>query len=76
MALAERFLAESAVLVRQGVDVGTSDIARALRMLRGEPHVQLRDMFDDAVQLGAGRRAVGPRGSRRSGTSSRSARTT
>jgi phosphate starvation-inducible protein PhoH and related proteins len=62
VALAERFLAETALLLRQGVDVHVSDIARALRVLRSEPHVQLRDMFDDAVQLGAGRRPVGPRG--------------
>jgi phosphate starvation-inducible PhoH-like protein len=62
VALAERFLAETALLLRQGVDVHASDIARALRVLRSEPHVQLRDMFDDAVPLGPGRRPVGPRG--------------
>jgi len=62
VALAERFLAETALLLRQGVDVHVTDIARALRVLRSEPHVQLRDMFDDAVHLGGGRRPVGPRG--------------
>jgi phosphate starvation-inducible PhoH-like protein len=62
VALAERFLAETALLLRQGVDVHVSDIARALRVLKSEPHVQLRDMFDDAVPLGPGRRPVGPRG--------------
>jgi phosphate starvation-inducible PhoH-like protein len=62
VALAERFLAETALLLRQGVDVHVTDIARALRVLRSEPHVQLRDMFDDTVHLGAGRRPVGPRG--------------
>jgi phosphate starvation-inducible PhoH-like protein len=62
VALAERFLAETALLLRQGVDVASSDFARAIRALESEPHVQLRDMFDDAVQLGAGRRPVGPRG--------------
>jgi phosphate starvation-inducible PhoH-like protein len=62
VALAERFLAETAVLLRQGVAVHTSDIARAIQVLRNEPHVRLRDMFDDAVQVGAGRRPVGPRG--------------
>jgi phosphate starvation-inducible PhoH-like protein len=62
VALAERFLAETAVLLRQGVDVQAQDIARALRMLRTEPHLQLRDMFDDVVSLGHGRRPVGPRG--------------
>jgi phosphate starvation-inducible PhoH-like protein len=62
VALAERFLAETAALVREGVDVDPSDIARAIRVLRAEPHVRLRDMFDDVVALGTGRRAVGPRG--------------
>ena len=61
VALAERFLAETAALLRQGVDVQSSDIARAVRMLRREPHVHLRDMFDDAVNVG-GRAPVGPRG--------------
>jgi phosphate starvation-inducible PhoH-like protein len=61
VALAERFLAETAGLLRQGVDVQASDIARAVRMLRSEPHVQLREMFDDVVPVG-GRRPVGPRG--------------
>jgi phosphate starvation-inducible PhoH-like protein len=62
VALAERFLAETATLLRQGVGVQTNDLARAIRMLRGEPHAQLRDMFDDAVTVGSGRRPVGPRG--------------
>ncbi len=62
VALAERFLAETAILLRQGIDVQSSDIARAVRMLRSEPHVQLRDMFDDVVNVGGGRGPVGPRG--------------
>jgi phosphate starvation-inducible PhoH-like protein len=62
VALAERFLAQTAALLAQGVEVGLADVARALRTLRSEPQSQLRDMFDDQVTLGAGRRAVGPRG--------------
>jgi phosphate starvation-inducible PhoH-like protein len=62
VALAERFLAEAATLLRQGVDVHANDIARAVRALRSEPHVRLRDLFSDVVPLGAGRRPVGPRG--------------
>jgi phosphate starvation-inducible protein PhoH and related proteins len=62
VALAERFLAETAALIKQGVDVQTTDFARSLHMLRTKPHLQLRDMFDDAVALGSGRRPVGPRG--------------
>jgi phosphate starvation-inducible protein PhoH and related proteins len=62
VALAERFLAETAGLLGQGVDVQTADIGRALRLLQSEPHVQLRDMFGDVVSLGSGGRSVGPRG--------------
>ncbi|MBV9946547.1 MAG: PhoH family protein [Myxococcales bacterium] len=61
VALAERFLAEMAALVRHGVDVNPADIGRALSLMRSEPHVQLRDMFDEVVPVGAGRRPVGPR---------------
>jgi phosphate starvation-inducible PhoH-like protein len=62
VALVERFLAETAALLKQGVDVGTADIRRALHVLRSEPQAQLRDMFDEQVPLGAGRKAIGPRG--------------
>jgi phosphate starvation-inducible protein PhoH and related proteins len=62
VALAERFLGEAAALLAQGVEVSVADVARALRMLRGEPQARLRDMFDDQVTLGSGRRSVGPRG--------------
>jgi phosphate starvation-inducible PhoH-like protein len=62
VALAERFLAEAAVLARQGIPLGPADVSRALRMLREEPHLHLRDMFDDVVMVGSGRRPVGPRG--------------
>jgi phosphate starvation-inducible PhoH-like protein len=61
VALAERFLADSATLSRDGVDLPVSDVQRALKTLRGEPHVRLRDLFDDVV-LGTARRPVGPRG--------------
>jgi phosphate starvation-inducible PhoH-like protein len=62
VALAERFLAEAAGLARQGVTLSPHDVSRAVRMLREDPGVLLRDMFDDVVMVGAGRRPVGPRG--------------
>jgi phosphate starvation-inducible PhoH-like protein len=62
VALAERFLAEAAELLREGVQVGAHDVGRALRMLQSEPHVSLRDMFDDVVTVGSGHRPIGPRG--------------
>lgn len=62
VALAERFLAEATALLAQGVVIASGDMARAIRLLRSEPQTRLRDMFDDAVTVGAGRRPVGPRG--------------
>ena len=62
VALAERFLAETAALLAEGVQMQTADVGRALRALKDEPHVRLRDMFDEEVTLGAGRRSIGPRG--------------
>jgi len=62
VAIAERFLAEAAALARDGVKIGPEDVARAVRTLHEEPGSQLREMFDDVVMVGAGRRPVGPRG--------------
>lgn len=62
VALAERFLAEAGALVRQGVVIEPRDMVRAVRMLREQPQLHLREMFDDAVMVGAGRKPVGPRG--------------
>jgi phosphate starvation-inducible PhoH-like protein len=62
VALAERLLAEMMALLREGVEVRTDDIPRALDALRAAPRQTLRDLFDDAVPLGRGRRPVGPRG--------------
>ncbi|HSY23550.1 MAG TPA: PhoH family protein [Polyangiaceae bacterium] len=62
VALAERLLAEMVVLLGEGVEVRTDDIPRAMDALRAEPRQTLRDLFDDAVPLGRGRRPVGPRG--------------
>ena len=61
VALAERFLAEAAALLGQGIDVPVADLPRAVRLLRSEPQLRLGDMFDQVVPLGAGRRPVGPR---------------
>jgi phosphate starvation-inducible PhoH-like protein len=62
VALAKRFLAETVALLREGVEVRTDDIPRAMDALRAEPRQTLRDLFDDAVPLGRGRRPVGSRG--------------
>jgi len=62
VALAERFLTQTAALLAQGVEVEPSDMPRALSALRAEPGAHLRDLFDAEVNLGSGRRSVGPRG--------------
>jgi len=62
VAIAERFLAEAAALLRQGIQVGATDVGRAVRMLRDQPSVRLKDMFDDVVTMGSARRPIGPRG--------------
>jgi phosphate starvation-inducible PhoH-like protein len=60
--VAERFLTQTAALHAQGIDVALADVGRAIGLLRGEPAAQLRDMFDEALTIGAGRRSIGPRG--------------
>jgi phosphate starvation-inducible PhoH-like protein len=60
--LAQRYLAQAAVLAEQGVHVGAADVARALRTLRADPNTRLSDMFADGIALGPGRRPIGPRG--------------
>ncbi len=62
VALAERYLTQTAALHGHGVDISLADVGRALRMLRSAPQAELRDMFDDPVTIGAGRRSIGPRG--------------
>jgi phosphate starvation-inducible PhoH-like protein len=62
VALAERYLAEAAELSKDGILVPTPDVTRALRLLRAEPSSRLRDMFDESVAVGSGRRPIGPRG--------------
>jgi phosphate starvation-inducible protein PhoH and related proteins len=62
VALAERYFAEAAEISRENIVVPTADVTRALRMLRSEPTARLRDMFDDSVPVGSGRRPIGPRG--------------
>jgi phosphate starvation-inducible PhoH-like protein len=61
VAVAERFLAEAAQLHKQGVELAGDDVARALRLLRTEPDLRLRDAFDGAA-LVTGRKPIGPRG--------------
>ncbi len=62
VAVAERFVTEAVMLLGRGIDVQTSDVPRAVRLLRRDPEARLDDMFDDAVVVAGGRKSVGPRG--------------
>ncbi len=60
--LAERYFAEAAQLHRQGIQIAAHDVGRALKALEAEPRASLRDLFDETVTTGPGRRPIGPRG--------------
>jgi phosphate starvation-inducible PhoH-like protein len=62
VAVAERFVSDAVMLLGRGIDVQTSDVPRAVRLLRRDPEAHLDDMFDDAVVVGGGRKSVGARG--------------
>src|SRR5258708_6587764 len=47
VALAERFLSESATLLRRGIELAPGDVPRALRHLRSEAEGSLDDLFSD-----------------------------
>lgn len=62
VAYAERFLAEAASVVRSGTELDTNDYVRALRTLRADPGVRLRDLFDEVVLVTPRHRAITPKG--------------
>jgi phosphate starvation-inducible PhoH-like protein len=59
--LARRFLADAAELISRGVPFGPQDVASALRALRDDPESSLTRLLDDAIVVGARRRAVVPK---------------
>ena len=60
--LAERFLLDTATLLREGAEVSKDDLARSLATLREDPDVRLRDLVDDAVVVPARGRTIVPKG--------------
>lgn len=62
VALAERFLAEAAQILRAGGSLDGSDYARGLQALREDPGLTLRDLFEDVVLITARRRPIGAKG--------------
>jgi phosphate starvation-inducible PhoH-like protein len=58
VALAERFLAEAAGLLRSGAALDPADYARGLAAMRDDPSVTLRDLFEDVVLITGRRRPI------------------
>jgi phosphate starvation-inducible PhoH-like protein len=61
VAMCERYLSEAATLLRDGIELGTEDVPRTVRMLRADPQLRLRDLVVGSVDLGATRKPVGPK---------------
>jgi phosphate starvation-inducible PhoH-like protein len=59
--LARRFLADTAELIARGVPFGPQDVPSAVRALREDPDSSLTTLLDDAIVVGARRRAVVPK---------------
>jgi phosphate starvation-inducible PhoH-like protein len=62
VAVAERFLAEAADLLRAGTELGAADLARGVAALRDDPSLSLRDLFEDVVLISARRRPINAKG--------------
>ena len=62
VAVAERFLAEAAELLRTGTTLDASDYTRGLNALREDPTVTLRDLFEDVVLISGRRRPLNAKG--------------
>ncbi len=62
VAIAERFLAEAAEVLRGGNTLDASDYARGIQALRDDPSLSLRDLFEDVVLITARRRPINAKG--------------
>ncbi len=62
VATAERFLAEAATLYKQGHEVSTDDLTRAVRLVRTESRGTFREVFEDGIIVGNGRKPVALKG--------------
>ena len=60
--LAERFLVQTAQLLREGGEMGPDDLARSIAALRADRSLKLVDLRDDAVIVPARSRAIAPKG--------------
>ncbi|HKQ70594.1 MAG TPA: PhoH family protein [Polyangiaceae bacterium] len=62
VALAERFLAEAAGLIRSGTELDANDFVRGLRTMRTDPALRLRDLFDEVVLVTPRHKPITPKG--------------
>ncbi len=58
VALAERFLAEAADLLSNGVKFDPQDFVRSVQALRDDPAVSLRELFEDVVLVSTRRKPI------------------
>jgi phosphate starvation-inducible PhoH-like protein len=59
--LAERFLAETANLIRQGKSLSSDDFLRGIRQLQSGETAHLEDLYDVALKMPAMPRAISPK---------------
>ncbi len=59
--VAERFLSDAAELVGKGYEIGSDDVARSVRELRGDPSATLVELLDETITLSPRRRSVAPK---------------
>ena len=62
VALAQKFIAEAAAILRAGRELDHNDYLRGLRALRGNPGLHLRDLYDDVVMITPRHRPITPKG--------------
>jgi phosphate starvation-inducible protein PhoH and related proteins len=62
VALAERFLAEAAQLIRGGSGLDAQDFVRGIQALLDDPTMTLRDLYEDVVLITARRRPITAKG--------------
>jgi phosphate starvation-inducible PhoH-like protein len=62
--VAHRFLVDAVELVRQGVNLASGDVARALRSLRDDPNATLRTLLEETVVIAGRRSPIAPKSPR------------
>ena len=58
VAVAERFLSEAALLLKNGTTLEAQDFVRGVQAVRDDPTLSLRDLFEDVVLVTARKRPI------------------